>query len=156
MDYRNVPSPGETIRMNAASLPRAVIVDIDGTLALHKHRGPYDETRVITDEPHELVIANVRALAAQGLKIVITSGRTENCRADTEAWLKEHLGVEYDVLLMRGADDRRNDADIKEALYRNHIAPHYNVVLVLDDRNRVVNRWRKLGLLVYQVAFGDF
>lgn len=140
----------------ATKLPAAVIVDIDGTLALHTHRGPYDETRVLTDEPHELVISNVRALAAQGLKIVITSGRTEACRADTETWLKQHLGTDYDVLLMRGIDDRRADADIKEDLYRRHIEPVYNVVLVLDDRNRVVDRWRELGLLVYQVAFGDF
>ena len=136
--------------------PAAVIVDVDGTLALHTHRSPYDETRVITDDPHELVISNVRALAAQGLAVVITSGRTEACRADTETWLKQHLGVDYAALHMRPSGDVRGDADLKEAIYRQHIEPRYNVVLVLDDRNRVVDRWRALGLLVYQVAFGDF
>jgi hypothetical protein len=142
--------------MHAANLPLAVIVDIDGTLALRKHRSPYDETQVITDEPHDIVIANVQALKSQGHRIVITSGRTEGCRADTEKWLLKYVGVDYDVLLMRASGDQRNDADVKEEMYRRHIEPNYNVVLVLDDRNRVVDRWRKLGLLVYQVAFGDF
>ncbi|MCD0446378.1 hypothetical protein LO763_22440 [Glycomyces sp. A-F 0318] len=136
--------------------PRAVIVDIDGTLALHAHRSPYDESRVITDEPHELVISNVRALAAQGLQIVITSGRTDACRADTETWLKQHLDVDYAALHMRAVGDSQHDGDLKEGFYREHIEPQYTVVLVLDDRDRVVDRWRTLGLLVYQVAFGDF
>lgn len=138
-----------------SNLPAAVIVDIDGTLAIHVDRGPYDETRVHTDEPNALIISNVRAAAEQGFRIIITSGRSEGCRADTETWLKQHLGVEYDALHMRAVGDARNDADVKEEFYRDRIAPHYSVQGVFDDRNRVVARWRELGLLVFQVAFLD-
>ena len=33
---------------------------------------------------------------------------------------------------------------------------NYNVKFVLDDRNRVVEMWRSLGLTCLQVADGDF
>lgn len=135
--------------------PRAVIVDIDGTLALHKRRSPYDESRVLTDEPNELVVSNVRAAFEQGFRIIITSGRTEACRADTETWLKQHLGVDYDALHMRAVGDNQHDGDLKAGFYRDRIEPHYFVQGVFDDRNRVVTRWRELGLLVFQVAFLD-
>jgi hypothetical protein len=31
-----------------------------------------------------------------------------------------------------------------------------DIFLVVDDRNRVVDMWRSLGLSVFQVAPGDF
>jgi hypothetical protein len=31
-----------------------------------------------------------------------------------------------------------------------------DVFLVVDDRNKVVDMWRSLGLTVFQVAEGDF
>jgi hypothetical protein len=31
-----------------------------------------------------------------------------------------------------------------------------DVFLVVDDRNKVVDMWRTLGLTVFQVAEGDF
>jgi hypothetical protein len=57
---------------------------------------------------------------------------------------------------MRRAGDRRKDWVVKSELYREHIEPRYDVLLVLDDRDQVVRAWRGLGLTVFQVAEGDF
>lgn len=125
-------------------------------MALRKDRGPYDEMRVHRDAPNPPVIATVRALRAAGSEVIFCSGRTDGCRRATEAWLAGHVLPDHAGLYMRKAGDVRKDAVVKEEIYRLHIEPFYDVLLVLDDRNRVVAMWRALGLTVLQVADGDF
>ncbi|WP_456064519.1 phosphatase domain-containing protein [Hamadaea tsunoensis] len=50
----------------------------------------------------------------------------------------------------------RNDALVKLDLFDKHIRHRYRVEYVLDDRDRVVNAWRSIGLTVFQVAEGSF
>jgi predicted kinase len=136
--------------------PEAFLVDIDGTVAVMNGRRPYDETRVSEDLPNPPVIAVVRALRAAGYRLVFCSGRRESCRADTTAWLAEHVAVPYDVLLMRADGDDRRDTIVKAELFDRHVRDRYRVVAVLDDRDQVVRAWRAMGLTVLQVGEGDF
>lgn len=137
--------------------PRAVLVDVDGTIAL-LDRNPYDETLVSTDRPNEAVISVVRALHRAGHVPVFMSGRSEGCRADTEEWIVHHVfGHEWVIeLYMRPAGDTRPDRAVKLELFNAHIRDRYDVRVVLDDRTSVVNLWRELGLVCLQVAPGDF
>ncbi|MFG2211916.1 AAA family ATPase [Streptomyces sp. NPDC048638] len=136
--------------------PKAVLVDIDGTVALMDGRSPFDETRVHQDLPNTSVISVVRALHAAGQRIVFLSGRTDSCRTATEAWLTEHVGVPYDGPFMRPTGDSRKDSIVKVELFDAHVRDSYNVTCVLDDRTQVVQAWRAIGLTVLQVADGDF
>lgn len=136
---------------------RAVIVDIDGTLALRTgDRSPFDWSRVGEDTPNAPVIELVRIIHAAGLhRVLLMSGRDEVCRRQTEMWL-DAQEVPFDELHMRPPKDNRKDSLIKEELYRKHIEARYDVAFVLDDRNQVVAMWRSLGLPVFQVAEGNF
>lgn len=137
-------------------LPRAVIVDVDGTVALKGDRSPYDEDRVSEDLPNLPVIATVKALCAAGYAVIFVSGRSRDCEQATREWLLEHTGIEP-LLFMRASKDRRQDAVVKLELFDEHIRDHYNVVLVLDDRDSVVRLWRdQLQLTCLQVADGNF
>jgi len=134
----------------------AVIVDIDGTVAVRGDRSPYDESRVGWDAPNKPVIAVVEALHAAGHAIVFVTGRTSRCRTDTRKWLEAHVPVPQELLLMRRVGDQRPDQTVKRELYARSIRPRYRVLCVLDDRDRVVEMWRGLGLTVFQVAEGNF
>lgn len=57
---------------------------------------------------------------------------------------------------MRPADDNRDDALVKYELFNKYVRDNYDVLGVFDDRNRVVDMWRRIGLTCYQVAEGDF
>jgi predicted kinase len=132
-----------------------VVFDIDGTLAEHVARSPYDYSRVHTDALIQH-IANLNQLYwDEGYEIIIMSGRPDSCRTETEKWLKDH-SVKYTALFMRDKDDKRNDADVKQDLFDEHVRDNYWVHAWFDDRDRVVRRMRKLGLNVLQVADGDF
>lgn len=139
-------------------LPKAYLVDIDGTLADMKPcgRGPFEWHRVEEDAPVPAVIDVVRDLRAAGSKIVLMSGRDSAAREGTVRWLERH-GIGYDDLFMRPAMDQRKDSIIKEELFYNHVAPKYFVQAAIDDRQQVVDHYRQvMGIPVFQCAYGDF
>ena len=57
---------------------------------------------------------------------------------------------------MREEGDRRKDNIVKYEIFNKFIRDKYCVNYVLDDRNQVVEMWRKLGLRTLQVADGNF
>lgn len=140
------------------SLPNAIWCDIDGTLALFGDKNPYDRDYLKDDlnEPIAMLVAQQKAL---GNKIIIVSGRKDIFRAQTEQWLEEK-GISYDDLYMRktqpdGIKEPKDDL-VKEEIYNTYIKGKYNILFCLDDRNRVVDKLRSLGLTVLQVADGNF
>jgi alkanesulfonate monooxygenase SsuD/methylene tetrahydromethanopterin reductase-like flavin-dependent oxidoreductase (luciferase family) len=135
--------------------PTAWIVDIDGTLARMTGRSPFDWARVGEDEPVVAVVSAVTALARDGHRIIVMSGRDAVCRTETEQWLALH-DVPYDDLHMRPEGNTEQDAVIKRRLFDEHVRHQYAIVGVLDDRDQVVALWRSLGLPCFQVAPGDF
>ncbi|MET0422741.1 MAG: AAA family ATPase [Actinoplanes sp.] len=137
-------------------LPPAVLVDIDGTVALMAGRGPYDWHRVGEDAPNQAVIAAVRAMHAAGHEIIFCSGRDVVCRPETEAWLELFVDVPYVGLFMRPEGDNRKDSVVKREIFDTEIRDRWRIVGVFDDRQQVVRMWRALGLTVFQVAEGDF
>jgi predicted kinase len=146
-DVRYVPDP---------DLPPALLVDIDGTVAVMGDRGPYDWHRVGEDIPHRAVIDAVRAMHAAGNAIVFCTGRDESSRAHTEQWLDQHVAVPYEGLFMRPYGDHRRDSIVKQELFESQIRRRWRIVGVFDDRRHVVRMWRSLGLTVFQVAEGDY
>lgn len=136
---------------------RAVLVDIDGTLAIRTgDRSPFDWSRVGEDDPNPPVIELVQIIRAAGQhRIILMSGRDESCRTQTEMWLDAQQ-VPFDELYMRPEKDNRKDSIVKEELYRKHVDGRYDVAFIVDDRNQVVAMWRSLGLSCFQVAEGDF
>lgn len=138
-------------------LPVAIIVDLDGTLAIHNGRSPYDDSKIHTDLVDRTVQSIVGWHYDQGTVIVFMSGRDEGrARAETVKWLVNNDVDYYDHLIMRPAGDKRNDAVVKNELFETHVAGKYNVLFCLDDRNRVVDMWRAKGIKCLQVAEGDF
>jgi len=139
------------------NLPKAIIVDIDGTLADHTGiRSPYDATRYHLDNYHSIVGTGVRALADSiDSKIIVMSGRDETYKKETELWLQTNNFM-YEEIHMRSAGDVRNDAIVKYEIVKNSLVSRYNIVVCFDDRDRVVNMLRKIGLRVWQVQPGDF
>lgn len=146
-------------RIQDKTLPRCVLVDIDGTVAAMGNRSPFDWHKVGVDTPKWPIINLVKALRASGYAIVFFSGRDSVCRDETTTWLSQYFDwqeSEYE-LFMRSERDNRKDAIIKQELFEKHIVGRYYVELVVDDRQQVVDMWRRtLGLTCVQVDYGDF
>lgn len=133
-------------------LPKAIIVDIDGTLAKMNNRNPFDWDKV-KDDSCNLVVKNI--VNNYSGNIIIFSGRDAICENDTIEWLKNNQ-VKYDKLFMREQGNNEKDSIIKRRMFEENIRGKYFIEYVLDDRNQVVEMWRNIGLTCLQVAEGDF
>jgi predicted kinase len=143
-------------RQQDTTLPKAIICDIDGTLALINDRSPFDASRCEQDLVNEPVLKIVNQYAKAGFVILLLSGRSTEHRIQTTNWLSAK-GIAYDALFMRQQGDMRKDSIVKKELYEAHIQDIYYIEFVLDDRNQVVDMWRKeIGLPCLQVYYGDF
>lgn len=135
-----------------ASLPKAIIVDIDGTLAKMNGRGPFEWNRVKEDSCNEVVKGLVNAYPHS---VIVFSGRDAICKQDTIDWLIQNE-IKFNSLFMRDEGNGEKDAIIKRRMFEQNVRGKYFVEYVLDDRNQVVEMWRNIGLTCLQVAEGDF
>lgn len=143
--------------------PKAVIFDVDGTLAKMVDRSPYDLEKCDTDAINPMVVELSKMYALMGYQIVVVSGRESGTEEDptkyyrmTRKWVEDIAGVPLVMQCQREQGDTRKDDVVKEEIFWKHIAPHFDVKLAIDDRTQVVEMWRRIGVECWQVDSGDF
>lgn len=125
--------------------PKAVIFDVDGTLAQLQNRGPFEWEKVGQDKCREVIADIARGFDAQGYTILVVSGRDGSCYDETKQWLID-MEIPFFYTFMREEGDNRKDSIVKEEIFFDLIAEHWNVVAVVDDRPQVVRLWHELGI----------
>ncbi len=154
-----------------------IVFDLDGTLANCEHRvhhlnGLSEKSAnqryrdfyadCINDEVIAAGMIAWTAFIQSGLDVCIVTGRSDEVRAETVAWLVKHdFLYEYDdadsLLFMRPESDHRPDTEVKpELLARAEDYFSNKAALIFEDRNSMVKLWRSRGIPCYQVAEGDF
>jgi hypothetical protein len=150
---------------------KAIIVDIDGTIADISHRLHFLEKKTdkhkdwdgfyracVDDKPIYDILDLVETVRLSGpYHVLFVTGRSDRVRTETERWLGHYfsLGTECS-LFMREDGDYRADYLVKKDIYCEFIRGKYDVEYVFEDRDQVVQMWRKLGLRTLQVANGRF
>ena len=142
-----------------------VIFDVDGTLMDIEHRrvhlqnGNNDweafNNAMEHDIPNFQIMQIAKEMSDNGHEIVICSARNERHREITESQIT-NCGVNFGHCFLRGDDDFRPDEVFKQDVLDALIAQDWKPDLVFDDRNKVVDMWRRNGLVCVQVAEGDF
>jgi hypothetical protein len=113
------------------------------------------------DTVHEPVLAVVSTMCFNDqddpYKLVFVTGRPERTRDKTVEWLEQKCRIHEDhyILFMRHDDDTRPDYVVKQEILDKYIDKN-RVLFVLDDRQQVVDMWRRNGLTCMQVAAGNF
>ncbi|MES2526212.1 MAG: hypothetical protein V4598_03970 [Bdellovibrionota bacterium] len=143
---------------------KAIIVDLDGTLADITHRRKFVEGKtkdwknfnrnIIKDDLNIWCAEIIRRMISDH-HVLLVSGRTDDLKKETTEWLTKH-NVPFTDLMMRPEKDYRDDTVVKREIYEEKIKPFYDVLFVLDDRAKVVKMWRETGLVCLQCDWGDF
>ncbi|MDH5721958.1 MAG: polynucleotide kinase [Alphaproteobacteria bacterium] len=145
---------------------KTIIFDIDGTLAEITHRRKFLEQekkdwksfndKMGDDTPNDPVVELYKTLWETGkYEIIIISGRTEKYRELTEQWFIWN-DIPFETLHMRPNGDYRADHIIKEELLERFKSEGKDILFVVDDRQQVVDMWRRNGITCLQCAEGDF
>jgi hypothetical protein len=151
-------------------MKNTIIFDLDGTLAdinvrrklATKPNGKMDwdifldPDNIKLDVPNDPVVKMAQLFAEDGFNIFIFSGRSDKTIHTTQSWLT-HNRVPFHKLVMRDSVTRHFVPDdiLKKDMLDKHVDID-DVFLVVDDRQKVVDMWRSLGLKVFQVDKGDF
>lgn len=146
------------------------IFDLDGTLADCRHRLPL----IQQDEPDwdaffeaciddSVIPASaflLNKLQLSFCEIRIWTGRSEIVRSETADWLglfTSFDGEDKAKLRMRPALDRRPDDELKETWLKAMLPEERaRLVAVFEDRQRVVDMWRRNGVPCFQADEGKF
>ncbi len=139
---------------------KAAIFDIDGVLAetlprvrihLWEKTKPdwdsfYADQRY--DKPIPWTFTFMRALAEDGYKIALLTGRPAEFRADTIKWLHQN-DARYHVLWLRGDDDYRPPQEAKREHLQALRDRGWDVQLAFEDHPETVQMFMDEGLMVY-------
>lgn len=138
-------------------MKKAIIVDIDGTIALNTSGRPFygkgAAEGMLSDEPVQLIINTVKLYCKQtDSDLIIVTGRecTSEIKNATECWLSNQ-GIVPDLLLMRPVKNYTSAAVCKKLLYDTYIKDKYEIVFVLEDTEKCVEMWNSEGLYCIQV-----
>jgi phosphoglycolate phosphatase-like HAD superfamily hydrolase len=148
-------------------MSKIIVFDIDGTIADCTHRLHHVKKNnpdwksffeeCVNDTPIESM-CDMSMVLSQYYDIVFCTGRSEECREQTEEWLLKH--VNSNALLMRKEGDHRPDHVVKKELLEDYLKlenlEKSSVITIYEDRQTVVDMWRDNGYHVCQVAKGDF
>lgn len=134
---------------------KAVIIDMDGTLAFVKHLRHYViptaehpwkdfdsfHRESVDAPPNQEVVEMARQFAADGYAVLIVTARRAMYRHYTAWWLALH-GVPSDAMFMRGNTDGRPDYEVKADILRA-IEQSFDVCLAVDDNPAVIRLWNE-------------
>lgn len=141
------------------TLPKAIVVDLDGTMAHIDHRSPYDIAKVYEDTVNQPIRDLVEIMLKSGHHIIFMSGRDESARKDTVRWLTDKAKLDpkdYDLYL-RPDNDQRPDTKYKQDVFHESVEGHYFIDFWIEDRWRMTNAVRnELGITCLQCADGHF
>lgn len=150
------------------------IFDIDGTIALIDHRrhmvdgANADDNKwrkfyaaCDQDLPNRPVINTMEQLRSAGADVWFLSGRSDEVREKTIAWLCEHTtfrssDLEDNLMMRREGDFTADDVLKRQWFDAMLVEDQKRLAAVFDDRDRVVAMWRSVGVACFQVAPGDF
>lgn len=145
---------------------KTVIFDIDGTLADIEHRRVLLEgdkpnwtgfnAKMGDDAPNVPVVTLYKTLWNSGeYRIEIVTGRNEAFRKVTETWLTWNE-IPFTRVTMRADKDQRADHIIKQEILNTFLAKGHDIAFSVDDRQQVVDMWRRNGIMCLQCDVGDF
>ena len=146
--------------------PRAVVWDLDGTLADDRARAHFVEVEhgrerdwrsyfdaIDTDPPIAASMEILQALRAYGVRIVFLTGRPDFTREKTERWLQANGLAGYDLLLMRPEGETRHAGAFKVEEIEK-LRDRYELVCAFEDRIDVAEHLRVSGIPVFLYGAG--
>lgn len=105
------------------------------------------------DPPIQSIVRLFNSLLYSGADIILMTGSSDIARQITVDWLLKHTAYRDELLMMRPHTSRTPDLEIKKSWYKAMSdADRARLVCVFEDRQRVVDMWRSIGVTCCQVA----
>lgn len=144
----------EKFQAQDSSLPHCILVDLDNTICWNVTGRPW-----YGDQAPDLMSKDVPIPPMIDLlnnysgAVIYLTGREaeEKTKNATLEWIKNNARFrENDLIIMRSDGDYEEGYVVKETLYNTYIKDKYFVDYVLEDSDKIVEMFRRKGLIVLQ------
>ena len=139
----------DNLRLWDSGKPMCVVIDMDSTMCFNITKRPWfgegSTEAMIDDVPNHGVVELVKA---QEYPVVVCTGRNKDQYKVTIEWLANQ-GITPIDCYMRENGDYRKGVEVKTELM-NQILDKYNVLVVFEDCEPIVQKYRDMGLTVLQ------
>lgn len=137
------------LRLWDSGKPMCVVIDMDSTVCFNTSKRPWfgdgSTEAMIDDVPNHGIVELVKA---QEYPVVVCTGRNKDQYKVTIEWLANQ-GITPVDCYMRENGDYRKGVEVKAELM-NQILDKYNVLVVFEDCEPIVQKYREMGLTVLQ------
>ena len=137
------------LRLWDSGKPMCVVIDMDSTVCFNTSKRPWfgdgSTEAMIDDVPNYGVVELIKA---QEYPVVVCTGRNKDQLNVTKEWLANQ-GINPIAYYMRENGDYRKGVEVKAELM-NQILDKYNVLVVFEDCEPIVQKYREMGLTVLQ------
>ena len=127
------------------SKENAIIVDLDGTIALNYILQPFYNCKDLIKD-NKPIRSTINIVENYKGVVIFVTGRSEESREATTNWISNNMNINTYKLLMREEGNLINSADLKEKIYKEQIQPYYNIDFALEDSEEVIERYKKLKI----------
>ena len=131
--------------------PTCVVVDMDSTLCFNTTKRPwYGEGAakgMINDVPNGYVCDVISELQ-KSYPIILATGRDTSQEEVTKQWLLDHE-INVSEFYFRKEGDYRKGVEVKREQIED-IMKNYNILVIFDDCEPIVQMYRDMGLTVLQ------
>lgn len=139
----------DNLRLWDSGKPMCVVIDMDSTVCFNTSKRPWfgegSTEAMIDDVPNHGVVELIKA---QEYPVVVCTGRNKDQHNVTKEWLTKQ-GINPIAYYMRENGDYRKGVEVKAELM-NQILDKYNVLVVFEDCEPIVQKYREMGLTVLQ------
>ena len=137
------------LRLWDSGKPMCVVIDMDSTVCFNTSKRPWfgngSTEAMIDDAPNHGVVELIKS---QEYPVVVCTGRNKDQYKVTIEWLANQ-GITPIDCYMRENGDYRKGVEVKAELM-NQILDTYNVLVVFEDCEPIVQKYREMGLTVLQ------
>ena len=148
---------------------KIVVVDLDGTLADIDHRVHFIRREkpdwnafykaCMGDTPNRWCVKIIDNVApALGVRLMIVSARSKLVEQETRDWLNNNLTAffrgDVELVMLREDGDHTEDTELKRRWLAS-VGGAKAVLFAIDDRQKVVDMWRREGVVCLQAYAWD-
>lgn len=146
--YKDVPSEYKK---------KCIVTDLDGTIALLKDRGYYDDYKYDTDDLDQKVLNIILGTMKfysdvfnEYVSLIVITGRMATPKGieTTTKWVEKNTPALQ--IKMRNMGDYRKDYDVKSELIKE-VKKEYHILAAFDDRESSCKAFRDNGIMCLQV-----